>query len=352
MERMELKALLDKVVSEEASDLHLIVGQAPTARVQGRQLRQDGPVLDRTRIEEMLTPYLNPRERTIVMEQGADVNTTLRMDGRAFTLHVFHERGRLAAVVRALPARVPSLEELYGASHVGALLNSLILQQSGLVIVTGHTGSGKMTTLAAMVETINLGQNRRILTIEDPIQYAFESKRSLITQRSVGQDVPTYREAARSAFREDVDVVLLGEMLDIDTLSLALSLADTGHLVLLPVHCARAAEAVYRLGDAFPEPRSPMRRLLARNLLAVVAQALLPRADRPGRVPVNEVLLPTPLVREMIAEGSRELDAAIASGREAGMQSVDDALQELLAAGTITEAAAEPLRIGERERAS
>ena len=337
---MELKTLLDGMVSQESLDLHLISGHAPAMRLNGRALRQDGAVLDADAIEEMLRPHLTLREQALLEEQRADIDKTLRWDDRAFMLHVFHERGQIAAAIRALPTNVPTLDDLYEAGIVRSLLTSLITQPSGLVIITGHTGSGKITTLAAMIETINLSQTRRIVTIEDPIQYEFVSKQSLITQRNIGEDAASYRDAARSAFREDADVVLIGEMHDLDTLSLALSLADTGHLVLLPVHCERAAQAVYRLSEVFPEPRGHIRRLLARNLLAVVAQALLPRADRPGRVPVNEVLLPTPQVRQLISEGVQELDAAIALGRAEGMQSMDDGIVELFEAGAITEATA------------
>ena len=336
---MELKPLIDEMLSRGSLDLHLIAGDAPAVRLDGSICRMERAALDGAQIGAMVAPHLTPRERT-TLEQGADVGRTLRIAGRTFALQLFHERGQLAASIRALPTTIPTLEDLYETGSVGALLNSLVTRPSGLVIVTGYTGSGKMTTLAAMVETINRTQAKRILTIGNPLEYEFVSKQSLITQRNIGEDSASYIEATQSAFRSDVDVVLFYEMHDLVTMSMALNLADTGRLVLFPIHCERADQAVYRLLEAYQEPRGGIRRLLARNLLAVVAQALLPRAERPGRVAVNEVLLPTPDVRRMITEGVQELDKAIESSRDAGMQSMDDGILELLRAGAITEATA------------
>jgi twitching motility protein PilT len=334
---MELNAYLDAMHARESLDLHLIAGQSPAVRVNGRLERLEGPIPDAVQLEEMFLEHLTPREAALLVGQGEDITKTYHYKGRAFMLHIFHECGRLAAAIRVVPSRVPTLEDLYGTAKIGSLLHSLVTQASGIIVVTGHTGSGKVVTLAAMIESINQSQSRRILTLEDPIQFEFESKLSLISQRSIGEDVASYRDGVHSAFREDADVVLIGEMLDLETLSLALTLADTGRLVLLPVHCARAAQAIYRMVDAFPEPRGHVRRLLARNLLAVVAQALLPRVDKPGRVAVNEVLLPTPQVRQMISEGVQDLDVVIGAGQSEGMQTMDDGILELLQSGTISE---------------
>ena len=202
---MELRALLDAMLAHESLDLHLIAGQAPAVRVDGDMVRLDGPVLEAAAIEEMLTPHLNARERA-ALEQGADVDRILRFDDRAFTLHLFHERGHLAAAIHVLPAEVPTLDELYDGSATGTLLAELIARPSELIIITGHTGSGKMTTLSAMVETVNRTQARRILAIGSPLDYEFVSKRSLVTQRNIGEDAVSYSDAARSAFRADVSM--------------------------------------------------------------------------------------------------------------------------------------------------
>lgn len=334
---MELDTLLEEMHLHGASDLHLVAGQAAGLRLGGRLARMEETTLSALELEEMLVPRLSAREAELLIGQREDVNKAYRFNGRSFLLHLFHERGQLAANIRALPARIPSLEEIYENSTTGALLGSLVTHRSGLIVVTGHTGSGKMTTLASIIERINESEERRIVTLEDPIQYEFESKKSLITQRNVGEDVCDYRQAARSVFRQDADVVLFGEMLDMEALALAMALADSGRLVLLPTHCERAAQAVYRLIEVFPEPRGHIRRLLARNLLAVIAQALLPRSNRPGRVAVNEILLPTQHIRNAIAEGLPELEAAIAAGRSDGMQSMDDGALELFRSGAISE---------------
>jgi twitching motility protein PilT len=204
-------------------------------------------------------------------------------------------------------------------------------------VVTGPTGSGKTTTCAGMIETINRSRAERILTVEDPIEYEFQPKQSLITQRAVGQDVTDFPAGLRSALREDPDVLYVSELRDLETLSLTLSLADTGHLVFTTLNVPSASAAVQRLVDAFPEAqRGAIRGLLARNLMAVVAQRIVPRLHQPGRVPVNEILIGTPRVRQMILEGHTDLTVAIEAGRDQGMQTMDDALVRLFERGVIS----------------
>lgn len=332
---MELISLLDAMHAQESLDLHLVAGETPRIRVSGELRRLDAPALEEVEIKQMLASYLTPRDGAM-LEQLDDLDRVIRSNGRSYAAHLFHERSHLSASIRVIPAKVPTLDELYEHGRVAELLRSLVKQPSGLIIITGHTGSGKLMTLAAMIDAINATLARKILIIDQVMQFEYTSRESLITHRVIGADTPGYRDAARSAFREDADVVQIGEMLDLETLSLALTLADTGRLVLLPVHCKSAAEAITRLADVFPEPRGHIRRLLARNLLAVVAQALLPRADRVGRIAVNEVLLPTPQIREMIADGIEGLDQAIADGRAEGMQTMDDAILEVLNLGAVS----------------
>lgn len=334
---MTLNALLDKLATQKGSDLHLVVGQPPVLRVEGQLVRcPEGPILDHLAMESLLFPHLTEAQRTL-LEQGQDIEKTLRVEQNRFRFHVFHERGNLAASLRMIPTRVPTLEEL-GLTHGPyAVFQKLTELKRGLIIVTGPTGSGKSTTVSAMVEEINRQRAERIITIEDPIVFEFESKQSVVSQRTVGEDVPNFPYGLRSAMREDPDVLLIGETRDPETMVLTLTLAETGHLVFSTLHVNTASEAVQRLIEAFPESHQPViRRLVATNLQAVVAQKLLPRADRPGRVAVHEILLGTPRIRRMIAEGQHDLTVGIEAGRNLGMRTMDDDLVRLAEQGIIS----------------
>jgi twitching motility protein PilT len=344
---MELSTLLTDLIEAGGSDLHLVVGEPPVFRVNGDLSRRNDPALEEAQMEALLLPHLTPAQREMLMEQHQDVERTYRQGGRTFRIHVFRERGHLGAAIRPIPQDPPTLEQL----ELPKVLHSLLTLPRGLILVTGPTGSGKTTTAVAMLETINRTSARRIVTIEDPIEYEFHSKQSLITQRSVGEDVESMRRGAYWAFRDDPDIVLIAEMRDLETIQLALALAESGHLVFSTLHLGTTSEALKRLIDVFPEPRDLIRRMLARNVAAIIAQQLMPRIDRKGRVAANEILIATPEVRKRIAEGETDLRETLTAGREQGMQTMDDALLNLYRQGIISHDTAWA-RLEDRERLS
>ena len=328
---MELKSLLDALLKSSSSDLHLVTGQPPTFRVNGRLERQGGEALTDAEIEGLLSPYLTPEQQEALREEKRGADITIRENGRAYRCQVFLERGRLGAAIRVVPLGPPPLEEL----ELLELMQPILQSKRGLVLVTGPTGSGKSTTTAAIIETLNRTTEQRILTLEDPIEYEFVSKKCVITQHAVGQDVASYEAGFRMVMRSDPDIVLIGELRTLEAFWLAMTLADTGHLVFTVLHTSDATESLHRILDAFPEPRDSVRMMLARTLAAIVSQRLLPRADRPGRVAANEILLATPRIRRMIAEGQTDITMAIEAGRDQGMQTMDDSILHLYQAGAI-----------------
>jgi twitching motility protein PilT len=324
---MELNTLLTELAERKGSDLHLVAGQPPVFRIDGALVRREGEAMEEEALTALLLSPLSEDQKTRLISDRQDVEISLRREGRSYRYHLYYERGRLACAIRSVPQNPPSLEMLYpDADGIRGTLEALTELPRGLVLMTGPTGCGRNTTCAALLERINQSMSRRILTLEDPIEYEMVSKQSLITQRSIGQDVASFRLGALSAFREDVDVVLISELRDLETIQYALALAESGHLVLSTLHLERATDAVRRIIEVFPEPRDLIRRTVARNLAAVIAQRLLPRADKSGRVPVNEVLLGTPQMRRMIAENAADLTLGIEAGRDAGMQTMDDSI--------------------------
>ena len=323
---MELDMLLTELAERKGSDLHLVAGQPPVFRIDGALVRREGEAVEEEALNALLLSPLSEEQKTRLVSGRQDIEISLRRDGRSYRCYLFHERGRLACAIRSVPQTPPTLEQLYpDTSGIRSTLEALTELPRGLVLVTGPTGSGRNTTCAALLERINLSQPRRILTLEDPIEYEMVSKRSLITQRSIGQDVASFREGALSAFREDLDVILISELRDLETIQYALALAESGHLVFSTLHLERATDAVRRIIEVFPEPRDLIRRTVARNLAAVIAQRLLPRVGG-GRTAVNEVLLGTPQIRRMIAENAPDLTLGIEAGRDAGMQTMDDSI--------------------------
>ena len=332
---MELTELLDELTAQKGSDLHLTVGLPPIFRVAGQLLRREGNALDAEAMGYLLQPHLTPTEGERLAALR-DVEKTLRHKGLRFRVNIYREKGNLAACVRVGPSRVHTLDELgMGAEALPALAQLLQLPR-GLIVVTGPTGSGKTTSTAAMIEEINLQRAERILTIEEPIEYEFQSKKSIITQRAVGEDVAEFPAALRSAFGEDPDVIWVGETRDLETMSLTLSLAETGHLVFSTLHVNTTSAAVQRLVDVFPDgQRSVIRRMLSQCLAGVIAQRLVPRRERPGRVAVNEILIATSRIRQMIQEGQTDFNVALEAGRDIGMQTMDDAFVNLYKKGEI-----------------
>jgi twitching motility protein PilT len=335
---MELSELLDEM-TDRVSDLHLIAGQPPIFRKDGELIRRDGPILDQNvLLEKLVLPQLGENHRQRFLD-GQTVLVSVLHGERRFRMQVFRERGNVCAAIRVVPTRVWTLEELgFEGVHL-ELLRSLTKSTRGLIIVTGPTGSGKTTTTVGMIEEINRTRAERILTLENPIEYVFESKKSIITQQEQGMDFTDLPEAIRAAFFADPDVVFLGELNNLETVHLALKLAETGHLVFALLGSGYVLDALTRLVEAFPEGnRAEIQRQLSNNLQAVIAQCLVPRNNQPGRIALHEILIATPQVRQLIRAGQLDMTAVLTSeeSRAIGMQTMDEALQAAAEAGTIS----------------
>jgi twitching motility protein PilT len=329
-----LLSLLQATVNSGASDLHLTVGRAATVRRDGVLVSFEGvPVLTDEEIERMVMSLLDERMRKELHEKH-QVDFSFGVGGLGrFRANAFSQRGSLALALRVVPFRVRSLEELGAPAACTTLLN----RPYGIVLVVGPTGSGKSTTLAAMIDRINEHKPVHILTIEDPVEYLHHHKRAMINQREVGTDVESFPDGLRSALREDPDVVLLGEMRDLESIQIALSLAETGHLVFATLHTNDAAQALDRIVDVFPsEKRDQIQIMLAGSLQGVISQRLLP-AEGGGRVAAYEVLMGNEAVRNLVREGkSRQLRNIVATGQAEGMQTIEMDLARLVAAGLIS----------------
>ncbi len=335
---MDIDRLLQLAIDHAASDLHLSGGCPPLLRIDGEIRPLAAPPLTGPAIEELLHGVLDESQRrTFAAELEIDVALAHR-SGTRVRLSGFTNRAGPAAAFRIIPSGVPTLEQL-GAPWV---LRKVAGLAKGLVLVTGPTGSGKSTTLAALIDHINTDYRRHILTIEDPIEFVHASKRSLINQREVGRDTRSFARALRSALRADPDVILVGELRDYETIALALTAAETGHLVLATLHTTSAAKTIDRLVDVVPSADKPMvRTMLSGSLLAVIAQTLLKRADGSGRVAAYEVLIGTTAIANLIRENQiAQINSMIQTGARFGMQLMPDAVQALVAAGCIDPAEA------------
>jgi twitching motility protein PilT len=261
-----------------------------------------------------------------------------------FRMNVFHEQGRLAAAIRVIPTWVPTLDALGLTANTlpsisnQSILHALTKSLRGLILIVGNTGSGKSTLAAAMIEEINQTRAERILTIEHPTEYVFHSKKSLITQRTVGEDISDFPTALRSALWSDPDVIFVGQSADIETLALSLAVANTGHLVFSVLHVDSTTEAIQRILEVFPPgaQRESTRRLLSRNLVAIIAQKLIPRNEQKGRVAVQEILIATPQIKQMILDGAEDFTPGIEADRNIGMQTMDDAITASYERGDIS----------------
>lgn len=338
-ERQELESMLRFVVVAGASDLHLSADVAPTMRLDGGLIRLPG--------HEPLTPAdLTPMLRTVVDEQHwrqllhdheLDVAFELPEVGR-FRVNMYRQRGTLGAVFRAIPARIPGLEQLGLPPQVAGFAEL----PRGLVLVTGPTGSGKTTTLAALLARANQLRSAHLVTIEDPIEFVHEHGFGLVSQREVGSDTGSFATALRQALRQDPDIVLVGELRDLETTATALTAAETGHLVFATLHTQSAAQTVDRIVDMFPGHQQPeIRSQLSTTLQAVVSQALVPRAQGHGRALVAEVLIATPAVRSLIRDGrTHQLPSVLQAGAKDGMLSFDQDLARLVREQVVTHEAA------------
>ena len=330
---MDITELLTLSVTRGASDLHLSAGLPPLLRVDGDICRIEAPPLDREQLQRLIGGIMNEQQRrdyAALMEQdfSHEVAGLARFRVNAF----WHSRGA-GAVFRTIPGTVPALEAL----GMGPVFKDIALLPRGLCLVTGPTGSGKSTTLAALVDFINEHQRGHILTVEDPIEFIHASKQCLVNQREVHRDTAGFKQALRAALREDPDIILVGELRDLETIRLALEAAETGHLVFGTLHTQSATKTVDRIIDVFPAAeKSMVRSMLSESLQAVISQTLLKKPGG-GRVAAHEIMRITPAIRNLIREDKvAQMYSAIQTGRAAGMQTLDQCLQDLVQQGVIT----------------
>ena len=337
-----LEGLLIEMAQRGASDLLIVAGVPPVFRIGGRLARTADGALSTDDIQSLLGSVVTGRVREKLETEGnADFSLRLSRaaaedDRRAwrFRVNVHRQRGTLAAAIRALPTEVPTLSQL----RLPAVMAELVKPQRGLVLVCGPTGSGKSTTLAALVGELNRTEARHIITIEDPIEYEHRNAKSIIEQVEVGRDAPSFASALRAALRQDPDVILVGEMRDLETVSTALTAAETGHLILSTLHTSDAAQAIHRIVDVFPPAQqTQIKQQLALSLNAIVVQHLVPRSDNKGRTVAVEVLLANYAIRNHIRnEKLQNLSTEITLGKRHGMISLEDSLSGLVREGLIT----------------
>jgi twitching motility protein PilT len=335
--RVDLDELLEHLLEVGGSDLHLTAGSRPAVRLNGRMvLVQDEPVLTSEKLRNVIYAMLTERQRK-VFEENLELDLAYTLPGKArFRMNIYQQRESLGAVLRVIPWEIRSLEEL----GMPAVLASFAELKRGLVLVTGPTGSGKSTTLAGILDLVNRNRHDHIMTIEDPIEFLHQHKNSIVNQREVGVDTHSFGRALRHVLRQDPDVILVGELRDLETIAVALTAAETGHLVLSTLHTMDATETVNRIISVFPPHQQKQIRLqLAAVLKAVVSLRLLPRADGLGRVPAAEVMISTAYIRDCIEnkEKTKLIKDAIAQGTsQYGMQTFDQSLYMLYKNGLIT----------------
>jgi twitching motility protein PilT len=330
---VDIAQLLAFAVKSKASDLHLSAGVPPMIRVDGDVKRVNMPALVHKDVHSMIYDIMNDKQRKDY-EEFLETDFSFEIPKLArFRVNAFNQNRGAAAVFRTIPSVIQTLDDL----KTPPIFRDISMYPRGIVLVTGPTGSGKSTTLAAMVDYINDNKPDHILTIEDPIEFVHESKRCLINQREVHKDTLGFSEALRSALREDPDVILVGEMRDLETIRLALTAAETGHLVFGTLHTSSAAKTMDRIVDVFPAQEKEMvRSMLSESLRAVISQALLKR-NGGGRVAAHEIMIGTPAIRNLIREGKvAQMYSAIQTGVKEGMQTLDQCLQELLSKGVIS----------------
>ena len=331
---MDLNELLNYSIDSGASDLHLSVGSVPMVRINGTMKPLNVDTLEQSDMEKMLPQVMNEDQLNLFKEKKEiDFSAKLEGNGRRFRVNFFNQINGLAGVFRTIPDTIKSCEEL----GIPPFMHDLAEMDRGLVLLTGPTGSGKSTTLAAMVDHINRKKACHIITIEDPVEYYHHTKESLINQRELGASTHSFANALRAALREDPDVILVGEMRDLETISLALTAAETGHLVLSTLHTSSAVKAIDRIIDIYPTgQKDQIRSMLSESLEAVIAQKLLPTKDGKGRVPACEVMIATTAIRNLIREDRIfQISSVIQSGGVEGMQTLDQDLQRLVTQGKI-----------------
>ena len=330
---MDITELLAFSAKQGASDLHLSAGLPPMIRVDGDVRRINLPAMEHKEVHALIYDIMNDKQRKD-FEEFLETDFSFEVPGVArFRVNAFNQNRGAGAVFRTIPSKVLTMEDL----GMGQVFKDIAEVPRGLVLVTGPTGSGKSTTLAAMIDYINDNRYDHILTIEDPIEFVHESKKCLVNQREVHRDTLGFNEALRSALREDPDIILVGELRDLETIRLALTAAETGHLVFGTLHTTSAAKTIDRVVDVFPaEEKSMVRSMLSESLQAVISQTLMKKTNG-GRVAAHEIMIGTPAIRNLIREDKvAQMYSAIQTGASIGMQTLDQCLQNLLRKGLIT----------------
>jgi len=350
---MSIEQLLHLMIEKDASDLHLKVPSPPVLRIDGELTRLEHlpgvtPQFVRESLERITnTSQLETFERELELDFAYSISGLAR-----FRVNAFFQRGTVSIAIRALPFEVPTIADL----GLPPVCETFALKPKGLVLVTGPTGSGKSTTLAAMINHININRNKHIITVEDPIEYIHQDNKCLIAQRDLGDDTKSFATALRYALRQDPDVILVGEMRDLETISTAITAAETGHLVLSTVHTNTAPQTVERIIDVFPaHQQAQIRFQLSMVLECVISQILLPRAEGKGRVGAFEIMTGTDAIRNIIREGrTDQIPSYMQTGKQQGMQTIDQALLELVRTGLVTadQASAKSNKPDEIQRAS
>ena len=324
---MTMDDLLREAVARRASDLHITIGVPPILRINGSLKHTNYPALTPQDTDRLLGEITSPDQRDKFYQSGElDASYALPQVSR-FRVNAFRQRGATALVFRVITEKVPTMEQL-GHPEV---LKTLARKPRGLVLVTGPTGSGKSTTLAAMINQINTERDCHIITLEDPIEYIHDHKQSIVNQREINTDTKSFANALRAALREDPDVILVGEMRDAETIGIAITAAETGHLVFATLHTSDAAQTIDRIIDVFPPYQQQQIRIqLSLTLQGIIAQQLLPRSDGNGRVAAMEILVATPAIRNLIREGkTHQILSSLQTGAKSGMQAMDMALRDL-----------------------
>ncbi|MAX10007.1 MAG: twitching motility protein PilT [Candidatus Marinimicrobia bacterium] len=333
MADLKINELLSYALESGSSDLHLSVGSYPMVRINGQMKKLQLPIMDSNTMDSIRDEVLNDHQLNR-FDETLEIDFSVALEGKGrFRVNFFNQINGLSAVFRTIPSVIKSGEEL----GIPPIMNKLALKDRGLVLLTGPTGSGKSTTLAAMIDYINETKSKHIITIEDPVEYYHSSKKCLINQRELGQSTHSFKNALKSALREDPDVILVGEMRDQETIQLALTAAETGHLVLSTLHTSSAVKTIDRIIDVFPAgQKDQVRSMLSESLEAVIAQKLLITKDGNGRVPASEILIANSAVKNLIREDKiYQIPSLIQQSSHEGMQTLDQDLQRLVSQGVI-----------------